>query len=79
MLVALPGINGAPSWSPDGRSMAAVLSKDGQPDIYAIDIGSRRLNRLTSDPAIDTEPSWSSDGRSVFFTSERGGRPGFIK
>ena len=40
MLVALPGINGAPEWSPDGRSMAAVCLKMVSQISTAIDIGS---------------------------------------
>jgi TolB protein len=54
--------------------MAVVLSKDGQPDIYTVDIGSRRLNRLTADPSIDTEPSWSADERKDSFCKRETGR-----
>ena len=74
-MASYPGINGAPEWSPDGRKLALVLSKDGQPDIYILDIGTRQLTRVTSDRSIDTEPSWAPDGRSLVFTSERGGKP----
>jgi TolB protein len=52
-----------------------VLSKDGSPDIYLMDLASRRLTRVTRHYAIDTEPSWMPDGRSFLFTSDRGGRP----
>src|SRR3972149_1665429 len=33
-LAAFPGINSAPAWSPDGRSLAMTLSKDGNPAVY---------------------------------------------
>ncbi len=55
--------------------MAMVLSKDGSPDIYLMNLASKRLTRLTKHYAIDTEPTWMPDGQSLLFTSDRGGRP----
>jgi TolB protein len=55
--------------------MAMVLSKDGSPDIYLMDLASKRLTRVTRHYAIDTEPTWMPDGNSLLFTSDRGGRP----
>ncbi len=73
---ARAGINGAPSWSPDGRKLALTLSrKDGDVDVYSLDLNSQVLTRLTFDPGIDTEPSWSSDGRKLYFMSDRAGGP----
>jgi len=69
------GINGAPSWSPDGKSLAVTLSKDGNPEIYVIDLTSKKQRRLTRHWAIDTEPTWTPDGKTIIFTSDRGGRP----
>lgn len=76
-VTAFTGLNGAPSFSPDGTKLAMVLSKDGNPDIYILDLKSkpRRLRRVTRHYGIDTEPSWSHDGRSIVFTSNRGGQP----
>ena len=69
------GLNGAPAFSPDGKSLAMVLSKDGSPDIYVLDIETRRLRRITRHYGIDTEPSWTPDGKAIIFTSSRGGKP----
>lgn len=70
------GINSAPAWSPDGRKLALALSqKDGNLDIYVMDLGSQRLTRITNDNAIDTEPAWSPDGGTLYFTSDRSGSP----
>jgi TolB protein len=69
------GINGAPAWSPDGKSLALTLSKDGNAEIYVIDLGGGKERRLTRHWAIDTEPVWTPDGKSIIFTSDRGGRP----
>ena len=71
-----PGINGAPSFSPDGRKLVITLGGvDGNPDIFVLDINSRRTTRLTTHRAIDTEGTWSPDGRYIYFTSDRSGGP----
>jgi TolB protein len=78
-LTDFPGLNGAPSWSPDGSKMALVLSKDGNPEIYTLDLSSGALSRLTRHFAIDTEPTWMPDGKHILFTSDRGGTPQIYK
>ena len=71
-----PGINGAPSFSPDGRKLVITLGGvNGNPDIYILDITSRQTKRLTTHRAIDTEGTWSPDGRYIYFTSDRSGGP----
>ena len=75
MISSFSGINGAPAWSPDGRSLAVVLSKTGSAKIYTIDLSSGSLKQLTFGDAIDTEPAYAPDGRSLLFTSGRGGSP----
>jgi TolB protein len=73
---ARAGINGAPSFSPDGKKLALTLGgTGGNPDIYVLDLASQGLVRITDDPAIDTEAAWASDGQSLFFTSDRAGGP----
>jgi TolB protein len=73
---AREGINGAPAFSPDGRTLALTLSRDaGNLDIFTLDLTTQVLIRLTNNPAIDTEPTWSTDGQSVYFTSDRSGGP----
>lgn len=70
------GINGAPAWSPDGQRLAITGStRDGNVDVYLLDLASGQMLRVTDDPAIDTEPVFSNDGRSLYFTSDRAGRP----
>jgi len=71
-----PGINGAPSFSPDGRKLVVTLGGvEGNLDIYTLDITSRKLQQLTTHRAIDTEGAWSPDGRYIYFTSDRAGGP----
>ena len=55
--------------------MALTLSKDGNPEIYVLNVGTGTFRRVTRHPAIDTEPSWSPDGRQMAFVSDRLGGP----
>lgn len=73
---ARAGINGAPTWSPDGKTLALTLSrKDGDVDVYTLNLSSQVLTRMTFDPGIDTEPTWSADGNKLYFMSDRAGGP----
>jgi Tol biopolymer transport system component len=67
----LTGVAGAYSWtpafSPDSRSVAFATDRDGNWEIYAIDVGGGNLRRLTTRPeAIDFLPAWGPDGRIAF-------------
>ncbi|MGH7751138.1 MAG: Tol-Pal system beta propeller repeat protein TolB, partial [Candidatus Dormibacteria bacterium] len=76
LVSARAGVNGAPAWSPDGKKLALTLGgRNGNPDIYILDLATQDLARITDDPAIDTEPEWAPDGRSLYFTSDRAGSP----
>lgn len=73
---ARAGVNQAPAWSPDGKKLALTLStRDGNLDVYTLDLTTQALTRITDDPGIDTEPQWSKDGQSLYFTSDRAGGP----
>ncbi|NNC54900.1 MAG: Tol-Pal system protein TolB, partial [Pseudomonadales bacterium] len=54
---------------------AMVLSKDGNPEVYVMDLASKSLQRVTRHFSIDTEPDWTPDGKALVFTSDRGGQP----
>jgi len=52
-----------------------ALSREGNPDIYIMDLATKKLTQLTRHWGIDTEPTWMPDGRELVFTSSRGGKP----
>ena len=71
-----PGVNSGGAISPDGRSMALILSLNGNPDLYVQDLASRRLTQLTRTPrATEGSPSWSPDGARIAFVSDTSGAP----
>src|SRR5207302_1530588 len=74
-LVALPGLNITPEWSPSGDELAFATTRDGNSEIYKVDKSGRRFERLTEHGAADLAPTWSPTGRELAFTSDRGGTP----
>jgi TolB protein len=65
--------NYAARFSPDGRYVVMSRERNGNSDIYVIELARRTETRLTTSPAVDTSPSYSPDGQSIVFTSDRGG------
>ena len=63
----------APEGSPDGRKVAFMSQRDGNWEIYVVNVDGSGLRRLTRDPAIDGLPTWSPDGQFLAFLSNREG------
>jgi len=62
-----------PSFSPDGSRIVYMSERDGNRDLYIMDLRGNDVQRLTEDERHDYEPSWSPDGRKIAFTSRRDG------
>ena len=60
-----------PRWSPDGQKIALSSGRDGNFEIYIMDLRRGKLKRMTYDPASDRAPAWSPDGRKIAFISQR--------
>lgn len=69
------GASGA-AVSPDGRSVAIILSYQGNPELYVMDLASRTLKRMTTtSAAAESSPSWSPDGRKIAYVSDQTRNP----
>lgn len=68
------GLNTGSSVSPDGKDLALILSKDGNPELYIKNIRSGKLTRLTNTPrAAEACPDWSPDGSQLVYASDQSG------
>ena len=69
-----PGMQYAPRFSPDGNSVLITMTQEeGNSDIFSMDLGTRRLTRLTHTAGIDAAASFSPDGSRIVFESKRSG------
>lgn len=65
--------NFLPAFSPDGTRIAFTSNRDGNNEIYVMNVDGSGVRRLTRHPGIDTTPTWSPSGTHVAFVSERDG------
>lgn len=61
------------AWSPDSRYIAIVPQKNGNSNIVAVDVQSKKQYPLTNTAYNETGPLWSSDGKFLLFGSNRYG------
>ncbi|QJW99602.1 TolB family protein [Frigoriglobus tundricola] len=64
----------SPRFSPDGKKVLWVSTRDGNPDLYTVGTDGKGVTRLTNDPALDLHPAWHPDGTRIAFASGRSGK-----
>ena len=69
------GIGATTAADPSGDicQILFMSSREGDWEIYAIDVASGTLNRLTRSTGNDGLPTWSPDGSQIAFVSDRDG------
>ncbi|MEI9920307.1 MAG: biopolymer transporter TolR [Bacteroidota bacterium] len=60
-------------WSPNGKTLLFTGQRNGNFDIYAVDVASKKETRLTDAVSLDDGPEYTPDGKSIWFNSVRTG------
>ena len=61
-----------PAFSPDGKTVAFSGWRNGQFDIFLLDLATKTITNFTHDEIYDGGPAFSPDGRSLVFVSKVG-------
>ena len=78
-ITAAVGVEGNPTWSPDGGRLAYHSEQDGDFDIWVAQVGGGQPLNLTADyESVDRFPAWSPDGNQIAFHSDRDGPSCFV-
>lgn len=64
------GRDSQPRFSPDGKRLAFISTRDGSPQIYLLSLEGGEATKLTSLSSGASEPAWSPDGKWLAFASE---------
>jgi TolB protein len=55
--------------------MAFMSNRDGNPEIYVMNVDGSNVRRVTNHPGGDSSPTWAPNSRELAFTSDRSGTP----
>ncbi len=64
------GINSSGALSPDGNTLAFILARNNQIDLYIRPTEGGPLKQLTNSKGIEASPRWNPDGTKLSFVSE---------
>jgi dipeptidyl aminopeptidase/acylaminoacyl peptidase len=62
--------NERPRWSPDGRQIAFISTRDGESHIWMVDTGGGEARKITTISTGAADLIWSPDGANLLFVSD---------
>jgi eukaryotic-like serine/threonine-protein kinase len=60
-----------PVYSPDGKRVLFTSDREGNEDLWELNVSSGAVRRLTDHPASDADPAYSPDGKQIVWSSDR--------
>jgi TolB protein len=69
------GTNSGARFSPNGQSVAMVLSSEGNPEIYVGNAQGKMIRRITRTDAVEASPCFSPDSSRIVYTCDSAGGP----
>jgi Tol biopolymer transport system component/C-terminal processing protease CtpA/Prc len=69
LLIAHPGVESRPLYSPDGKELAFNSTRAGGTDVWVMTLSSGALRRLTFEDGIEQLDAWSPDGKWIYYSS----------
>ncbi len=76
-LVVHPRHDSLLGWSPDGTQIAFQSNRDGDFDLYLLDVSTNQIEQITVErtqgKVFDAFPAWSPDGTRIAFSSNVAG------
>jgi dipeptidyl aminopeptidase/acylaminoacyl peptidase len=68
-------LQGAPSWSPDGKrfvfaAATTPMLRDNRRDIYVATLDNKHVEKISTNWGTDASPRWSQDGRTIAWVTE---------
>lgn len=60
-------------WSPDNKKLTYCANRDGEMDVYTINLDGTDETRLTTSEGLNDGPEYSPDGKYIWFNSVRTG------
>ena len=69
MQLTQSGHDSAPAWSPDGKTLAFISSRDGNSQVYVLSMDGGESHAITHLSSGADMVKWSPDGTTIAFTS----------
>ena len=74
-LTTIKKSDGSPRWSPDGRRLAFLSSREERPQVFVLDPNGGEAERLTDSKTSVSAFAWSPDGARLAYVASRAPTP----